>query len=39
MRNIIVHDYSGVDYLTIWETLKKDLPELKRQIKKILSYR
>ena len=39
MRNIIVHDYSGVDYLTVWETLKKDLPELKQQIEKILSDR
>ena len=36
MRNIIVHDYSGVDYLTVWQTLKKSLPELKPQIQKIL---
>jgi len=36
MRNIIVHDYSGVDYLTVWQTLKKSLPELKLQIQKIL---
>lgn len=37
MRNIIIHDYSGVDYLTAWQTLKKNLPELKPQIQKILS--
>jgi uncharacterized protein with HEPN domain len=37
MRNIIVHDYSGVDYLTVWQTLKKSLPELKPQIQKVLS--
>jgi uncharacterized protein with HEPN domain len=37
MRNIIIHDYSAVDYLTVWQTLKKSLPELKTQIQKILS--
>ena len=37
MRNIIVHDYSGVDYLTVWQTLKESLPELKPQILKILA--
>ena len=37
MRNIIVHDYSGVDYLTVWRTLKESMPELKPQIQKILA--
>jgi len=37
MRNIIIHDYSAVDYLTVWQTLKQSLPELKPQIQKILS--
>lgn len=37
MRNIIIHDYSGVDYLTVWKTLKNSLPELKPQILKILA--
>jgi uncharacterized protein with HEPN domain len=23
MRNIIIHDYSAVDYLTVWQTPKK----------------
>ena len=37
MRNIIVHDYAGVDYLTVWQTLKESLPELKPQIQQILA--
>jgi len=37
MRNIIVHDYSAIDYLTVWQTLKESLPELKPQIQKILA--
>jgi uncharacterized protein with HEPN domain len=37
MRNIIIHDYAAVDYLTVWQTLKESLPELKPQIQKILS--
>jgi uncharacterized protein with HEPN domain len=37
MRNIIVHDCAAVDYLTVWQTLKESLPELKPQILKILT--
>jgi uncharacterized protein with HEPN domain len=37
MRNLIIHDYSAVDYLTVWQTLKESLPELKPQIQKILA--
>ncbi len=37
MRNIIVHDYAAVDYLTVWQTLKESLPELKPQVRKILA--
>src|SRR6266511_1146100 len=28
MRNVVVHDYSGVNLLTIWETAHNDLPVL-----------
>ena len=37
MRNIIIHDYAAVDYLTVWQTLKESLPELIPQIQKILT--
>jgi uncharacterized protein with HEPN domain len=28
MRNIVVHEYFGVDYEIIWSTIQKDLPSL-----------
>ena len=28
MRNFAVHEYWGVEFRTIWETIKKDLPPL-----------
>lgn len=36
MRNQIAHGYFEIDPKEVWNTVKKDLPELKRQIKKIL---
>ena len=33
MRNILVHDYFGVDVAEVWSAVEKDLPVLKRQIK------
>jgi uncharacterized protein with HEPN domain len=36
MRDKIIHDYFGVDIGTVWLTVKKDIPVLKSQIKKIL---
>lgn len=36
LRNILVHDYSRVDYSILWDTAKEDLPVLKKQIQKIL---
>lgn len=32
MRNIIVHDYDGVDYETVYITSTQDLPILKKQL-------
>jgi uncharacterized protein with HEPN domain len=28
IRNIVVHEYFGVDNMIVWETLKKNLPPL-----------
>ncbi len=32
MRDILIHDYFGVNTQGIWETVKKNLPELKEKI-------
>lgn len=35
-RNVLVHDYLGVDIERVWNILEKDLPDLKKALKKIL---
>ena len=37
MRNKIVHDYKNIDFAVLWGTLTESLPELERNIMKILS--
>ena len=32
MRNILIHEYFGVDLDLTWEVAKKDLPNLKKQM-------
>ncbi len=36
MRDILIHDYFGVNIKVIWETAKKDLPDLKEKIRKLV---
>jgi len=36
LRNLIVHDYLGLDMVYVWEMIVKDLPVLKKKIKMIL---
>lgn len=36
MRNIIVHEYFGVDRDEVWSTVEFDLPVLKRQVQTML---
>ncbi|MBR1454869.1 MAG: DUF86 domain-containing protein [Lachnospiraceae bacterium] len=36
MRNIIVHDYDGVNLRIVWDTIKYDLPELRDNLYKLL---
>ncbi len=36
MRNELIHEYWQLDLQVIWDTLKKDLPKLKKQIQKLL---
>ena len=35
-RNVLVHDYLGIDIERIWEIVQKDIPKLKSTIQKIL---
>jgi len=36
MRNILVHDYFGIDCDLVWTVVERDLPTLKEQITAIL---
>ncbi|HBG27005.1 MAG: nucleotidyltransferase [Planctomycetes bacterium GWF2_41_51] len=36
MRNILVHGYFEIDKDVVWSVVEKDLPELKKNIQKIL---
>lgn len=35
-RNVLAHEYFGVDYELMWEIIKEKLPELEKQIKAII---
>jgi len=37
MRDVLVHDYFGVDAAIVWKTVQEDLPPLKRRIADILA--
>lgn len=36
MRDKVIHDYSDIDLEAIWEIILKDLPTLKKSIRKVL---
>jgi len=36
MRNILVHQYFGIDWQEVWDTAVRDLPQLKIRIQSIL---
>jgi uncharacterized protein with HEPN domain len=35
-RNILVHDYLGIDIERVWETTQRDVPGLKRMVTEVL---
>ena len=37
MRNFVVHEYFGINYNTIWQTVNTKLEELKTAVKEILN--
>ena len=36
MRDILVHEYFGVDHETVWETVKTDIPSIKPLLVELL---
>ena len=36
-RNLVAHDYFGIDAEEVWQVIVNDLPTLKKEIDKILS--
>lgn len=36
MRNILIHEYFGVDLPLVWQVVHKDLPALKKDTKSLL---
>ena len=36
MRNILIHEYFGVDTDILWRAVTEDVPRLRKQIKKII---
>lgn len=36
MRNFLIHEYFGVSIHLVWNTVKKDIPKLKKQIEKLI---
>ncbi len=37
MKDVLIHDYFGVDEETVWLTVKEKIPEIKPKIKRILA--
>lgn len=37
MRNRLIHEYFGVDFDIVWETIKEDLESLNEAVKRIVS--
>ncbi len=35
MRNVIVHEYFGVNIRIVWETVKGNLPELQSRLERL----
>lgn len=36
MRDILIHEYFGVNINVVWKTIQKDIPKLKEQIEELL---
>lgn len=36
LRNLVVHEYFGIDDITIWNVIKINLPDLKKKIEPLI---
>ena len=36
MRDVLIHEYFGIDLETVWKTVKEDIPKLKRPVRQVL---
>ncbi len=36
MRDILIHEYSGVNLKRVWKVIKDDMPDLKQSVKRII---
>jgi uncharacterized protein with HEPN domain len=37
LRNVLVHEYFGIDLDVVWNVLQRDLPDLKQRVQRILA--
>ena len=38
LRNVIVHEYFGIDLEVVWNVIEHDLPALKERVREILAH-
>jgi uncharacterized protein with HEPN domain len=36
MRDVLIHHYFGIDYDIVWNTITKDIPDLRHEIHRII---
>ena len=36
MRNVLIHDYFGIDLEEVWRVIERDLPELKKKLERLI---
>ena len=36
LRDVLIHEYFGINYNILWDIVKNKIPELKEQIRKII---
>lgn len=39
MRDVLIHDYMGVDLMTVWKVAKERLPEIRPLIEKLVNLK
>ena len=37
LRNLVIHEYFGIDDLTIWSVIKVNIPDLKKKVSNIIT--